>query len=73
MVENDSSEEKLDDNADVDHTSSNGSVEDDKTEQPAEAEGQTLESEQYLADLNLFMISSKEKSEDELKRIEGQL
>jgi hypothetical protein len=36
---------------------------------------QKLNSEdpQYLADLNLFMVSSKEKSEDELARIEVRL
>lgn len=31
------------------------------------------EDPEYLADLNLFMVSSKEKSEDELIRVEKRL
>lgn len=36
-------------------------------------ESQNSEDPQYLADLNLFMNSTKEKSEEELQRIEKRL
>jgi len=53
-------------------TNNNDNTSEQKSSSESSSKETTLDME-YMADLNLFMVSTKEESEDELKRVDKRL